>query len=315
MRRILSDRHAGLVVAAMAMVTFGCGDERMSGPTSIASRNFEVDASRSMPGEVAALAPMIPAVQGDAAGEVIKTSATAGRKIIYNALIDLVTEDLNALESKLTPLILASKGYVADSERSGSAGSSLHGMWKVRIPVESYEAFVKGVTGLGELVRLKADSQDVSEEFFDLEARQSAKKVEEERLLKHLKDSTGKLEDILAVERELSRVRTEIERMQGRLRLLANLTSLTTVTISASEIKGYVPPQAPTLGTRVARTFGASLDSLREFGEGLLIVCVALVPWLPLIALGVGIVYWLARRSIARARTITLIEVPPAPRG
>ena len=48
--------------------------------------------------------------------------------------------------------------------------------------------------------------------------------VEEERLLKHLTDSTGKLEDILAVEKELSRVRTEVEQMQGQMRVLQDLT-------------------------------------------------------------------------------------------
>ena len=85
----------------------------------------------------------------------------------------------------------------------------------------------------------------MSEEYFDLDARQAAKKVEETRLLKHLADSTGKLDEILAVERELSRVRSEIERMQGRLRALSNLTTLATVTINVSEIKDYVPPRAP----------------------------------------------------------------------
>ena len=103
--------------------------------------------------------------------------------------------------------------------------------------------------------------------------------------------------------------------MQGRLRALANLTSLATVTITASEIKGYVPPQAPTFGTRIARTFAASLDSLREFGEGVAIACVAVVPWLPLILIGLAILYWVIRRLMARVSTVTFIDVPPPPAG
>ena len=215
--------------------------------------------------------------------------------------------------------LTASAGVSSSMDRNRSSGcggwhATRQGSWKVRVPVDSYDPFVKGVVALGELVSLRANSQDVSEEYFDLDARQAAKKVEEQRLLKHLTESTGKLEDILAVERELSRVRTEIERMQGRLRALANLTSLATVTITASEIKGYVPPQAPTLGTKIARTFAGSLDSLRQFGEALLIACVALVPWLPLIALVVGLVFWLVRRA-SRIRVVHLIDVPPPPRG
>jgi Domain of unknown function (DUF4349) len=239
--------------------------------------------------------------------------ATAGRKIIYNAHVDLVTEDLNKLEDSLTKLITTSKAYVADSDRTGSAGATRHGTWKVRVPVNQYDPFVKGAVKLGELVSIKADSQDVSEEFFDLEARETAKKVEEARLLKHLADSTGKLEEILAVERELSRVRSEIERMEGRLRALANLTSLATVTITASEIKDYVPPQAPTLGTRLARTFAGSLETLRLFGEAVLIFLVAIVPWLPFLAIAVGIVVWISRRGVVRIQASDLlIPAPPA---
>jgi hypothetical protein len=143
--------------------------------------------------------------------------------------------------------------------------------------------------------------QDVSEEFYDLEAREKAKKVEEDRLVKHLADSTGKLDEILAVERELSRVRSEIERMQGRLRVLGNLTSLATVTISAREIKGCVPPQAPTLSTKISRTFYDSLELLQRLGETVLLA-VALVPWLPLIVLGLLIAFLINRRIVAAAR-------------
>jgi hypothetical protein len=314
MRPFWISRHPGLVVAALAMVVAGCGESQIS------SRNF----TPAAPAERPATHQFNPADSAvaidssktdDVTKEQPKESATAGRKIIYTGNIDLVTEDLSALEAKLTQLIAAEKAYIADSERTGSAGAMRRGTWKVRVPVEAYDPFVKGVVALGELVSIKADSQDVSEEFFDLDARQAAKKVEEQRLLKHLTESTGKLEDILAVERELSRVRTEIERMQGRLRALANLTTLATVTITASEIKGYVPPQAPTLGTRIARTFAASVDSLQQFGEGLLIFVVAIVPWLPLIALVVGFFVWIARRSMVRTRAVRFIDVPPAPGG
>ena len=304
-------RRTWPVVAALTLtiLAVGCGADQQMGAMSVA-RNFSIHESAAMPKAVSALAPGTPPVEAD---EVSKATATAGRKIIYNARIDLVTEDLSGLESKLTALIATAKAYVADSDRTGKAGVSLRGSWKVRVPVEAYDAFVKGATGLGELVSLKADSQDVSEEYYDLDARQAAKKVEEDRLLKHLTESTGKLEDILAVERELSRVRTEIERMQGRLRALANWTTLATVTISAGEIKGYVPPQAPTLATKVARTFAESVESLQRFGESVLIACVAIVPWLPIYLVGLAILVVGIRRLMARFARITLIDIPRPP--
>lgn len=279
-------RFLGKFAPILAATAIGCADQDRQ---SLATRESPAADAPTSP-------PAGPREQAaDAEGDTSK-AATAGRKIIHNARVDLVTEDLGALETSLSRLVSERKGYVADSERSGSAGSTRHGTWKVRVPVDAYGAFLKAAAALGELVSLRADSQDVSEEFYDLDARQAAKKVEEARLLKHLADSTGKLEEILAVERELSRVRTEIERMQGRLRAIANLTTLATVTIAASEIKGYVPPQAPTLATRVDRTFAASLGSLRQFGEAVLIGVVAVAPWLPIVALGVGLAVWAARR-------------------
>ena len=155
----------------------------------------------------------------------------------------------------------------------------------------------------------------MSEEYFDLDARQAAKKVEEDRLLKHLTESTGKLEDILAVERELSRVRTEIERMQGRLRALANLTTLATVTISASEIKGYIPPQSPTLATKVTRAFEESVASLQRFGESALIACVSIAPWLPIYIIGIAICIMAIRWTIPRLGRITWFDAPTPPTG
>jgi hypothetical protein len=309
---------------AMAMTVIGCDE---GGRSEYASKPSAAMAPvpappgetfRPMSGPAPALEPgadaAMPLAPPASAAQPAEPSATAGRKIIYNAHIDLVTEDLGKLEPTLTKLISTQKAYVADSERTGSAGSSRRGSWKVRVPVDTYDAFVKGVVALGELVSLKADSQDVSEEYFDLDARQVAKKVEEARLLKHLTDSTGKLEEILTVERELSRVRSEIERMQGRLRALANLTALATVTITVSEIKDYVPPQAPTLGTKIARTFAGSVDSLRQLGEALLIAFVAVVPWLPLVFLGLVVVFWIARKASRRIPDIGWIEAVPPPR-
>lgn len=287
---------AWIAVMLLASAGAGCSDGM------VANRTFP---SESTPASPAASpgslersrAPSTAPTDGTEA----QRQATAARKIIRTARVELVTEDLSGLESKLGRLVEASKGYVADSDVTGAAGARRDGTWRVRIPVDAYDAFLKAAVGLGELVSLKAEAQDVSEDYFDLEARLANKKVEEARLLKLLTDATGKLEEVLKVEHELSRVREEIERFQGKLRALSNLTSLTTVTITAREIKDYAPPQAPTLGIRIGRTFAASVDALRQLGEGLLLLAVGLVPWLPVIALVLTAILMLGRRARRRA--------------
>jgi hypothetical protein len=237
--------------------------------------------------------------------------AKVERKIIYTVEATLVVEDFPRAKETLLQLIKDHQGYVAKSALSGTPGDPRSGTWTVRVPVERLDDFVNEVESLGELQRSSKDSQDVTEEYFDVEARLKNKKVEEERLLKHLEKSTGKLEDILAVEKEISRVRGEIERLQGRLQLLANLTSLTTVTVKLFERGGYVPEAAPTFGTSVGRTFATSLRLLADFGKGIVLVVVALAPWL-VVAAAVGVPAWLvARRSLRASRAAARRPDPP----
>lgn len=218
------------------------------------------------------------------------------RKIIYRAKVELAVEDFTPVQAMVAEAVKKFEGYIADSSLTGSAGSLRRGTWKIRIPVERFDEFVAAAKGFGELINASTTSEDVSEEYFDVEARIRNKTKEEERLLKLLDDRTGKLADVLEVERELSRVREETERMQGRMRVLADQTTLTTVELVVTEMRNYEPPQAADLATRVRRAFAQSLDGLREFGEALLIGAVAFAPWLPVFFVAFLPVLWLGRR-------------------
>ena len=105
-------------------------------------------------------------------------------------------------------------------------------------------------------------------------------KKQEERLLKLLDTATGKLEEVLKVESELARVRGDIERLEGRVRMLDNLTAMSTVELRVEEIKDYVPEEAPTYLTRVRRSFSVSIDLLVTTAQAISIMLVALSPWL-----------------------------------
>jgi hypothetical protein len=227
------------------------------------------------------------------------------RKIIYDASIDLVVDSLSGLEGSIADVVQRHGGLLAGSDLNAQVSTQRTATWKVRVPVDRFDDFVRAVSRLGEVRSNHIGSQDVTEEYFDIDARIRNKQEEEKRLLKHLSDSTGKLEDILKVENELTRVRGEVEQMQGRLRFLANRADLSTVTITATELKNYTPLQPVTLATQMSTTFFGSLSALTALGESLLLVIIALVPWLPVLAIALFVAYRLYRSSLkAEARAI-----------
>ncbi|BCM92473.1 hypothetical protein IAD21_04353 [Abditibacteriota bacterium] len=231
-----------------------------------------------------------------ATAQLIQAASTVPRKIIYNATVDLIADNFPVAQRGLVSLIQKHRGYISETNIGGTTGTPREGTWKVRIPTDQFEGFMNAVVKLGELQTTHTDSQDVTAEFYDLQARISNKQVEEQRLQVHLQRSTAKLSDILQVEREISRVRGEIEEMQGRVRLLANLSSLSTITITLHEVKGYVPPKPTTFGSQIARSFETSLTALLDLGKAIVLIVVALSPWLVLLAL-IGFPLWrLARR-------------------
>src|SRR3954454_17472699 len=174
---------------------------------------------------------------------------------------------MTATAEAITRLVKVNGGYLSETNSVSYSQQQRQATWKVRVPVDRFDGFLAEVTRLGELQKRHVDSQDVTQEYYDLDARIANKQEEEKRLLKHLADSTGKLEDILAVERELSRVRGEIEQMQGRLRYLTSLSALSTVTITATDLKDYAPRVSPSFRTEIARTFLFSVERLADVGK------------------------------------------------
>jgi hypothetical protein len=167
------------------------------------------------------------------------------------------------------------------------------------------------VVGLGIPVTNAVDSQDVTEEFYDLKARIDNKKTLEQRFIVLIQQANGRFEEVIRLENELSRVRGEIERMEGSLRRLADLSSLSTVTVTLREEQNYVPPQAPGFGGQVSATFGQSIQILLTVGRFLVLTAVALGPWLPFpLAALVAFRFWRKRTD----RALPSVEpIPPTP--
>jgi uncharacterized coiled-coil protein SlyX len=228
----------------------------------------------------------------------LQTAQVVPRKIIYEANVVLVVTDMADTESQIAKLLKQVNGYVAESSVDRQQGEQLTGRWRVRVPVGQFDSFLDAVSKLGVAENRDQTAQDVTEEFVDLEAQIANKKKLEERIVALLKDSSGKIKDVIEVERELARVRGEIEQMQGRLRYLTNRTDYTTVSISARVEENYVPPTAASFASRIAQAWGMSVEALRNFGEQLTIAVVYAFPWLVIFGVVAVPMYVLVRKRV-----------------
>jgi uncharacterized coiled-coil protein SlyX len=234
------------------------------------------------------------------------------RKIIYDANIVLVVKDMAETEKQITQLLKQANGYIAEESVDRRQGEHLTGRWRVRVPVAQFDSFLDAVSNLGVAETRNQTAEDVTEQFVDLEAQISNKKKLEERIVALLKDSSGKIKDVIEVEHELARVRGEIEQMEGRLRYLTNRTDFTTISISARVEENYVPPAAPTFSNRIAQAWATSLLALRTFAERLVVAVVFAVPWLVVVSvIAVPAFLYLKWRSAATTKPADP-EQPPA---
>ncbi len=268
-----------------------------------------------------AAAPAAPNTPAGGERQVEATASTTGpaisRKIIYDAQVDLLVDSVDPVARKLTGLIQSARGFIAEQNVTGSPGTlrSIH--WRIRIPVDQFDSFVESVVALGELERNNRTSQDITDQYYDIEARIKNKKVEEQTLQKILQERSGKLEDVLKIEIELSRVRGEIEQFEGKIRVLENLSSLATLTLNVREREKYTPP-APVVagfGTQISRTWDGQIHNLVDFGKAIVLWAVSWAIWIPFLLAGV-LLAWILLRKLFRAfiRNLPRLIAPCAPR-
>ena len=278
------------VLAGALLLAGGCGAAREAPRTGQEAAPIESPARPSAGGE----RPTADALNRQAAEQ--------QRKIIYEAELSLIVEDVSAVEREVARLVKEHGGYLAQSSIDRTQGSRVTGCWVARVPVDKYETFRQAASQLGVAEKVNQTAQDVTDQYVDLQTQIANKKRLEQRILELLAKPGSEMKDVIEVERELGRVRGEIEQMEGRLRYLENRTAFTTVTIRAVERHDYVPPQAPTFLGRIRRAWEGSLAALLRFAQGLTILIVALFPWLVVLAVVLVVIIWL-KRQLRRRRS------------
>lgn len=187
----------------------------------------------------------------------------------------LEVDSLEPAVQAVQALALRVGGYVANIAMQTGKEQLRQATLTLKIPAPRFDEALEGIRPIGTLEHLNVGAEDVGEEFADLTARMNNAQRLEERLLTLLATRTGRLEDILAAERELARVRGEIERYEGRLRYLRARVSMSTLDVTIHE-------PAPILGRTsrnpIVEAFRTAWRNFVGFVAGLIAISGILIP-------------------------------------
>src|SRR5436189_3023757 len=177
------------------------------------------------------------AVGKEAATSPVETPAPelANRKLIRNATVELEIVTFDNAVQKIIAFANEEHGYVATTDSEKQANGKLRGQVVVKVLPENLDRFLQKIRSLGELKKQTLGTEDVTKAYFDTDARLKNAHVMEQRLIDMLKTKTGKVSGLLQVEKEMGRVREEIEKMQGEVKYWDSQVQFATVTISLAE--------------------------------------------------------------------------------
>lgn len=232
--------------------------------------------------------------------EVIKT-----RLIIKTAQVSYEVENYNETIKSVTAITDSLGGFISDSKIEYPYPGVHRGTVELRVPAEHFEtALIRLKTLSKKIESERIKGSDVTEEFYDLEARLVNKKKAEARFQEILKTAKT-VREILDVERELTEVRENIERMEGRKRFLADQTSFSTITLTVHE--PY--PVAVSASGGFWATIGEGFkEGFVGFAHVLRVLIVILIAGIPLWAL-LFFIGWLIVKLIKRSKRKKVVAV------
>jgi len=196
---------------------------------------------------------------------------------------------------------LRSGGIVAESEMSVDEGRRSASLL-LRIPADSLDDFLADLAAVGEVQSTGVSSTDVSREYFDVETRLAVKE-ETVRRLTQLMERAGSVQDLVLVEKELSRATTELESLKGQIRYFD-------LKVADSDVRVYLFESGSAIASswhRIRTALSGAADVLGQSIAALVYVVVFLSPW-ALVALLAWFVlrrYLLARRGGVSSPVVT----------
>ena len=288
-----------LLAALAALALSSCGASK---DTSYLPQAAKDDATSDYDyAESESAAPDSDGSRGVEQGSVVGASEV--RHVIRNGSMNLTVKDTRETIKTVQGISSAAEGIISGSYvyeiREGQYAANL----TLRIPVAHFDAIMEQLQELGKAAEINTGNDDVTMQYLDLETRIKNLNAQEERL-REILEMANTVEDVLAVERELGRVRNEIEVMITQFTYLQDQVSFSTINLYIREehiaTQNISPAPFENLGTRMKEALVRSVNFVMAAFAALLVALTAMLPVLLVLALIVFIVWRLIARAAKR---------------
>jgi hypothetical protein len=227
---------------------------------------------------------------------------TIDRKLVLNAQLDIKVKDIDAALGAISTAVRAAGGYIQDTRQQGTKPQGRTASLIARVPSGQYGSVMDATKGLGEEINRREFTEDVTDQYVDVESRIKTLEGHVAQLQK-LYANTGTIKEMIDLQQEITRATADLESLKGRFRVLSSQVQLSTITINLNEPNAPTPVKLPrNTWERMRVGFQDSYNGVINFTSDVAIFLVTALPVLVYLAFFGAIVFGVMRIVRSRRR-------------
>lgn len=287
-----------LALSIILVLSFAIGCSSSDNSKGIGQTEEARDYETSSGG--AAPSPMAPPMAGEME-KPVEDSLLEPEKVITTIYLEFETTEFDRTTDELNKLIEKYRAYIENSNISYNQyynnKSYKYGSYVIRVPKSDVISFKTELNGIGNMISENTSKEDVTKYYRDTESRLKVVTTKEERILALL-EKAEKIEDIIALENQLSNIIYEKESLQSSLMNIDDKVDFSTIRINVQEVEKLRNTETveTTFGTKIKNAIEDSLFSFKNSMEGLVIWFIYMIPFIVILAILAYIGYIIFKR-------------------
>ena len=221
--------------------------------------------------------------------------------IVRTAELSIVTKEFDRARPSIEEIVKKHQGYLGKLNVNSAQGAARTLEAVLRVPAEQRDATLAELRKLGRVESESQTGEEVTQQYLDLEARLVNDRNAEQRMTELLRQRTAKLSDVVEVEREITGIREEIERMEAERKALVNRVDFATLNVKINE--QYTAQLGPDSDSVWGRLRNAAIEGYRSAADMIVAIILALLSYGPSVLSWAAVLFVPARVVWRKARS------------